>query len=156
MSTVEPVTWSDFETAAPEIARAGRDLLEDAPGTPGVAFLGTVGAEGRPRLHPFIPAVVDGGLWAFVIVSPKQRDLDRAGWYSIHSCLGPDDESFFVSGKALRVVSTERRLRVGDRMPYGDIDERHLLYEFLIDRALWTKWASPTTPTHRRWRPGDA
>jgi hypothetical protein len=146
------VTWEAFAAAAPEIARAGQRLLEDAPGVPGVAFLATAGADGRPRLHPFVPAVVDGGLWAFVIRSPKQRDLDREGGYAIHSVLGPEDESFFVGGRAFLVADEARRSTVGGRMPFSEIDDDHLLYEFRIDRALWTEWVTPTSPVHHRWR----
>ena len=103
-------------------------------------------------MHPFIPAIVDGRLWAFVIVSPKQRDLDRTGEYAIHSRLGPNDESFFVSGRAHRVEDEQQRSLVGEAMPYDDIDERHVLYEFRIDRALSTTWTTPTNPRHRHWR----
>jgi hypothetical protein len=73
------VPWSQLVIAEPEIAAAGRRLLEDPAGIPTVAFLAPVGADARPRIHPFIPAVVGGRLWAFVIRSPKQRDLDRDG-----------------------------------------------------------------------------
>jgi hypothetical protein len=146
------MTWSEFETAASEIARSGKRLLEESPGVPGVAFLATVGADGRPRMHPFVPAIVNGGLWAFVITSPKERDLDRDGWYSIHSMLGPKDESFLVGGSAIRIDAEADRTRIAARMPYSDIDERHLLYEFGIDRALWTVWETPTSPVHHNWR----
>jgi hypothetical protein len=152
MSGVE-VTWEAFEAAEPEIARAGQRLLEDMPGTPGVAFLATVGADAHPRMHPFVPAVVDGRLWAFVIRSPKQRDLDRDGAYAIHSMLGPDDQSFFVGGRAVRVEDEEQRAAIAECMPFSHIDENHLLYEFRIDRALWTVWTTPTSPVHRQWRP---
>ena len=150
--TADGIKWGGLEVAAPEIAQAGRRLLEDRPGVPGVAFLATVGADGRPRMHPFVPAIVEGGLWAFVIDSPKQRDLDRDGGYAIHSTLGADDESFFVGGAALRVEGEQRRAEIGERMPYSNIDERHVLYEFRIDRALWNVWETPTSPVHRNWR----
>jgi hypothetical protein len=81
------VSWSEFEALAPELARAGKRLLEEEPGVPGVAFLATVGRDGSPRIHPFIPAVLDGDLWAFLIDSPKQRDLDRTWRFAIHSRL---------------------------------------------------------------------
>lgn len=149
------VPWRDLETAAPEIAAAGRRLLEEENGRPSVAYLATVGADGRPRLHPFIPALVDGELWAFVVLSPKQRDLDRTGQYSVHSLLGPEDESFFVSGTASRVEDAMLRSAIAGAMPYDDIDERHLLYRFEIDRALWTTWTTPTSPVHHRWRADD-
>lgn len=145
-------SWDELEVAAPDIARAGRRLLEDESGVPGVAFLATVGADGRPRMHPFIPAIVDARLWAFVIISPKLRDLDRDGAYAIHSCLGPDDESFLVSGTARRVADTQRRELISRHMPYSDIDDRHVLYEFEVDRALWTSWNTPTAPVHHHWR----
>lgn len=153
-------SWADLERDAPELAVAGQRLLEDAPGVPGVAFLATVNASGRPRMHPFIPAIVNGALWAFVIESPKQRDLERAsaggaseqrGQFAIHARLGADDEQFLVSGLARRVDDLDARRQIAASMPYDDIDAGHILYRFEIDRALWTTWATPTSPTHRSW-----
>ena len=144
-------TWTEFERSAPEIAAAGHRLLEDAPGIPGVAFLATVGNDSTPRIHPFIPAVCDGRLWAFVVESPKQRDLERTGQHAIHSRLGDRDESFTIAGTASRRDHLDDRDRVGDVMPYSDIDEHHVLYEFALVRALWTTWTTPTTPVHHRW-----
>lgn len=143
--------WSTLSASARVLAEAGQRLLEDAPGVPGVAFLGTVGLDGIPRIHPFIPAVVEGTLWAFVVTSPKQRDLERSGGFGIHSRLGREDESFYCAGSARRVDDQELRSTVGRVMPYDEIDERHLLYEFLIARALWTTWTTPTSPIHTTW-----
>lgn len=152
--------WADLERDELELAAAGRRLLENAPGVPGVAFLATVSASGRPRMHPFIPAIVDGALWAFVIESPKQRDLERGsaggaseqrGQFAIHARLGADDEQFLTSGFARRVDDLEARARIGASMPYDDIDADHILYRFEIDRALWTTWETPTSPIHRSW-----
>ena len=148
--------WSEFATLAPEVARAGQRLLEDAPGAPGLAFLATVGSDGRPRMHPFVPALVGGGLWAFVIMSPKQRDLDRDGWYAMHSRPARDDESFFAAGRAVRVDDEQVRAAISKGMPYSNIDARHILYEFYLDRALWTTWTTPTQPVYRRWNLADA
>jgi hypothetical protein len=147
--------WSEIARAEPEIAAAGQRLLETAEGEPTVAFLATVGADARPRMHPFIPAVVGGRLWAFVVLSPKQRDLDRDRSYAIHSMLGPHDESFLVSGIADRIDDDPLRALVASHMPYDDTDARHILYEFLVDRALWTTWTTPTTPVYRRWHLTD-
>jgi hypothetical protein len=150
------VPWSEFERAARDLAQAARRLLQDDTGAPGVAFLATVARDGHPRMHPFIPAIVDERLWAFVIESPKQRDLDRNGMYAVHSILGPDDESFFATGTAMRVDADQARTAVGECMPYSDIDARHVLYEFNLERALWTTWITPTQPDHRRWRSRSA
>ena len=35
------------------------------------------------------------------------------------------------------------RSPAGGHMPFSDIDDHHLLYEFRIDRALWTEWTTP-------------
>jgi hypothetical protein len=143
--------WASFAASAPDVAKAGLRLLEDEPGVPGVAFLATTGPTGLPRIHPFIPAVVNGQLWAFVIESPKQRDLDRTQRFAMHSRLGPKDESFYCAGSARRVDGDDTRAAVGAAMPFSDIDDRHVLYEFLVARALWTAWTTPTSPVHRTW-----
>lgn len=145
-------TWASFAADAPDLARDGRALLEDAPGVPGAAFLATVGADGRPRMHPFVPAIVDEHLYAFVVDSPKRRDLDRDGCYAIHSMLGPSDASFFLAGRARAVDDSSTRSHVAEHMPFGGIDDGHRLYEFLVDRALLTTWTTPTNPVYRRWR----
>lgn len=148
-------SWAGFASAAPDIAAAGQRLLEDAPGIPGVALLGTVGADGLPRMHPFIPAIADGRLWAFVIESPKQRDLDRTQAFGLHSALGAQDESFFCAGQPRKVDDAGTRALVGSVMPYGGIDAHHVLYELRLAKALWTVWVTPTDPTHRSWRAAD-
>jgi hypothetical protein len=67
------LTWSDFRQTRPDLAEAGRELLYQLG--VGLAFLATVRPDGGPRLHPFCPLVTDDALVAFVIPSPKQRDL---------------------------------------------------------------------------------
>lgn len=145
------VTWADFETHAPELAEAGRRLLPD------VSFIATVSASGRPRVHPFCPAITEGRLWAFVIAgSPKRRDLDARGHFAIHALPGPEDEQVFLAGRASRESDHALRERVLAEMPYDDADDDHLLYELSIERALWTTWENfqrpGMRPVHRRWR----
>jgi hypothetical protein len=94
---------------------------------------------------------VDGRLWAFVIESPKQHDLDRSRRFAIHSRLGPNDESFFCAGGAHRVDADAPRSAVGPAMPYSDIDGSHRLYELRVAKALWTTRTTPTSPVHRTW-----
>lgn len=122
---------------------------------PGVAFLATVGLDGLPRIHPFIPAVLDRDLWAFVIESPKQRDLERTRRFAIHSLLGPKDESFSCAGGSHRVDDQAIRSTVAAAMPFSEIDDHHILYELRLARALWTTWKTPTSPEHRTWRARD-
>ncbi len=146
-------TWNDLERESPEIARAGCRLLGE------VAFLATVSARGRPRLHPFCPALCRGSLWAFVMAqSPKRRDLDANGHFAIHALPGPEDEEFYVTGDAARVDDAQARSEVLAAMPYDDADEQHLLYELHLERALWTTWENfqkpGMRPVFRVWKPG--
>ncbi len=150
------MSWSTFAEHAPEIAAAGIRLFAREE----VAFLGTTSAQGRPRIHPFVPKIVDTRLVAFILdSSPKIDDLATREFYAIHASLGPEDEEFFVSGKAIdRNDNAELRSAADVEMGFatGSVDEHHRLYEFLIDRALWTTWENFGTPDHRpnyrRWQ----
>jgi hypothetical protein len=80
------LTWSNFATAAPDIADAGRRLTN----TKVVALLATVSAEGRPRIHPFVLKFVEGRAVAFILkTSPKKCDLDEREFYTIHAQPSP-------------------------------------------------------------------
>jgi hypothetical protein len=148
-------TWSEFEALTPDIAAAGRRLLGDNE----VAFLATVSVAGWPRVHPFCPAIAAGRLYAFIIDgSPKRRDLDLNGRFAIHAWPGHEDEQFFIAGCAARELDVAFRAIALEAMPYGDADERHILYEFCPERALWTTWENfqkpGMRPVHRSWRAG--
>lgn len=147
--------WQSFEIAAPEIANAGARLMAFNE----VAFLATVSSSGRPRIHPFVPRVVDGRLVAFIMdSSPKITDLRRRKQCSIHTLPGSEDEEFFVSGEAIECDhETQFRDTAADAMGFvTGVDEHHILFEFVFDRALHTQWLDFGTPDHRplynRWR----
>jgi hypothetical protein len=153
------ISWSQFEQRAPDIAGAGTRLLGKIP----VAFLGTVSEAGRPRVHPFVPKVVDGRLIAFILDrSPKFADLRRNGWFAIHTIadIADEDEEFYIAGAA-HYIDDERAFRetaTGAMGFFTEIGEDERLFEFLVDRALWTTWLDFGTPGHRphytRWRAG--
>ncbi len=81
--------------------------------------------------------------------SPKRRDLDANGAFAIHALPGPEDEEFYLAGTAVRIGDPDARAIALAAMPYDDADERHLLYEFLPDRALWTTWENFQKPGMR-------
>jgi len=142
-------SWSEFDEEALAMSAAARRLLDAQE----VAFLATVSVSGRPRLHPFVPRIVDGRLVAFVMAdSPKQRDLADRGHYAIHTALADEDEEFYLSGVArLRDDDVALRAAADKAMGFatGPADAHHILYEFLFDRALWTRWLDFGTPDHR-------
>src|SRR5437667_7673460 len=74
---VPPVVhWGDFRRLRPDLAEAGRRLLYQFG--VGLGFLGTVRADGGPRIHPICPLLTDDGLYAFLAPSLKRDDLRRS------------------------------------------------------------------------------
>ena len=122
-------TWAEFRHARPDLAEAGRRLLYQFG--VGLAFLATVRPDGSPRLHPISPLLTNDALLGFIQPSPKRQDLHRDGRYALHSFLA------------------ERRL---DTPPptFG----AHDLFEFFIERCLWTATSGHGDwhPRHTTWR----
>ena len=130
--------WSDFETASADLAAAGRQLFTQYG--VGLGFLATVKPDGGPRLHPMCPVFAEGGLYAFIVPSPKQRDLARDGRYAMHA-FPPDeiDDEFCVMGRANEVPSGSLR----DTLVSGyhtDVPEGSALFEFDVERALLSRY----------------
>ena len=154
------VTWGEFESLQPPLAEGGRDLLYRVG--VGLAFLATVRGDGGPRLHPMCPLLDGDGLYAFIVPSPKQRDLLRDGRYAMHSLPTPDNEdAFCLSGSATLVDDEPARARLADLFvserqsigvpapPAGD-----LLFSFAIESCLLTRTSGhgDPRPEHMVWR----
>jgi hypothetical protein len=147
------VPWATLETEQPTLAEAGRGLLYQHG--PGLAYLATVRADGAPRLHPICPTLVDGHLYAAILrTSPKCHDLVRDGRYALHTFPRPDaDDEFSLAGRAQQtdaagVAACEAGL-ARDGVNSGD----HTVFEFAIERALWSKYDGRSwPPSYTRWR----
>ena len=107
----------------------------------------------------FVPKIVAGRLVAFIVdSSPKFRDLVQRRQYAIHALPGAEDEEFLVSGEAIR-CNDDAELRAEATVAMGlanGVSDHEILFEFAIDRALWTRWLDFGTPQHRpsreHWR----
>ncbi len=148
-----PGPWEAVAGGAAAMAAAGERLLNAPP--VGIALLATVSSAGRPRVHPFMPRVIDGRLWAFVIAdSPKARDL-LSRPYTMHSQPTDEDEEFWVSGRAHAVDDAATVARLAAVMEWARTDEERL-FAFDVELAGWTRWLDFTKPGHRplheRWR----
>ena len=127
----------------------------------GLAFLATIRRDGRPRLHPMCPLLVDGGLFAFIIPSPKQADLRRDGWYAMHSFPCPSNEdAFYLTGRARMVTDTRVREAMAERFvnersqfPVVPPASHDALFEFDVDSCLLTKTTGhgDSAPEHVVW-----
>ena len=153
------ISWSEFATARPDLADAGRGLLYQFG--VGLAFLSTVRPDGGPRLHPFCPLIISGRLVAHIIPSLKRDDLDRDQRYAMHAFPTEDNEdAFYLTGEARRVTDEELTARAAAQFfaerayesePAGFSDGR--FYEFFIERCLLTRTTSRDDwhPQHTVW-----
>jgi hypothetical protein len=125
-------TWAEFAAEAPQIAEKGRALLYRTGD--GEALLATVRDDDPPRIHPIAIRVVDGGLYAFILRSPKQTDLEHDGRYALHAY--PDAEvphEFQIRGR-VRVVDDKTRAALAANWSF-DVGNGKA-FEFLIDQAI--------------------
>jgi hypothetical protein len=150
------VMWSDFAAAAPDLAQAGRALLNQFG--VGLAFLATVRGDGAPRLHPVCPVLSRDRLFVLVTrESPKLGDLVRDGRYALQTFPEPKPGSaeFYLTGRARRVDDPAERERIlldAKHMAH----ESEVAFELWIERAMLTRWENPLTPemrpVHAKWR----
>jgi hypothetical protein len=143
-------SWDTFTTAAPVLAADIQYLLE--PYGRGQAYLATVRPDGGPRIHPVAPVITEGGLYCFIIRSPKRRDLDRDGRYALHSFPdGRRSDEAYLAGRARAVTDPERRDRVAfEFQPTITVDWG--LYELGIDVVMLThRGADLLEADHQIW-----
>ena len=153
-------SWSEFATLRPDLAGPGRDLLYRVG--VGLGFLATTRADGAPRVHPMCPLLHEAGLFAFIIPSPKQRDLRRDGRYALHSFPCEDNEdAFSCSGKARLVTDAGLRSQLSDvfvtermQLAVPAPSEADALFEFLVGSCLLTRTTGhgDADPLHHVWR----
>jgi hypothetical protein len=96
------LNWHDFETAAPELAALGRERFERT----NVMLLGSLRADGSPRISPVNPYLVAGELLFGAMHSAKSADLLRDARCTLHSAVSDGDGSegeFKLFGRAVLV-----------------------------------------------------
>jgi len=109
-------SWNDFEQEAPELAAAVQARLQASRHS----ILGTLRADGAPRLTGIEVHFGDGELWlAMMPDSRKADDLRRDPRFSLHS--DPDIELIEgdakVSGRAVVITDDATIARFVDRLP---------------------------------------
>jgi len=148
------LAWKDFAAAVPKIAAEGNRLLNQFG--IGLAFIATTRKDGGPRLHPCCPLIADGHLYVFVTgPSPKRFDLERDGRYALHSFPPADnDDEFYCTGRVRKVANASVRAAIAQQAKHNVRDDE-VLFEFLVERALFTTWINPrqadTRPVYSKW-----
>jgi len=72
-------SWEEFAQQATELAEFGKARFQS-----GVAYLGTLRADGSPRVHPVTPIIGEELFLFMEPTSPKGKDLQRDGRYTLH------------------------------------------------------------------------
>jgi hypothetical protein len=104
-------TWAEFAGKAPELAALGEARFRAT----GLVIVGTLRADGRPRITPVEPRFVDGELQLGMMwQSRKALDLLRDPRCAVHSATADKDGTegdFKVYGTAEHVSDPARRER---------------------------------------------
>lgn len=148
---VRLASWSDFKRDAPDLAEAARGLLYQYG--IGLGYLATVRADGGPRLHPICPIISTQGLHAFIVPSPKRRDLDRDGRFALHA-FSPEevDDECYLTGRARAIYDPAVREVVAEAY-HHDPGADEVLYELDIERCLIARYESrgQWPPAYSTW-----
>lgn len=147
------VTWGEFADDAPAMARHGRRLLERTGR--GRALLVTVRGDAPPRVHPISVDVVGGGLYAFILPSPKLEDLERDGRYALHAHFDPAaPDEFMIRGRVQAVDDTTRAALAAD---WSWSVGKASAFEFLLQDALYGARATDDDwpPRYTTWSGTD-
>ena len=145
--------WAAFADASPELAAAGRRLLERTGH--GSGLLATVRGDLSPRISPVSVGISDGRLLLFVIIdSAKDLDLLAEGRYALHAHQDPAvPHEFQVRGRAGEVTDPAvRAAAAGDW--FFEVDDAYRLFELGVEHALLGQRASEDDwpPAYRSWR----
>jgi hypothetical protein len=148
------MNWDELETAAPDLARAGRERLERTR----VALLGTVRRDGSPRISPVEPVFAAGHLLFGVMRSAKGGDLQRDARCTLHSSVSDPDGTegeFKLFGRAVEVEDPAVR-DAGDGWWKSYPPDASNVYSLAIESAALVSWNFDSmTYELTRWT-GDA
>jgi hypothetical protein len=105
-------SWAEFARQVPELAAFGEARFRS-----GVAYLGTVRADGSPRVHPVTPILGEQLFLFMEPTSPKGKDVLRDARYTLHCAVedssGGEGE-FYVRGRAMRIDDPAVRAQAPD------------------------------------------
>lgn len=142
-------SWKEFAQQAPEFAAFGADRFRS-----GVAYLGTLRADGSPRVHPVTPIMGEQLFLFMEPTSPKGKDLQRDARYTLH-CAVEDSSGgggeFYVRGYATLTndpMIREQAIKASSYVP----QERYILFVFTIEFAFMNTYPDGKSAS-RRWQP---
>lgn len=141
-------SWKVFVQQAPELAAFGEARFRK-----GVAYLGTLRADGSPRVHPVTPIIGEQLFLFMEPTSPKGKDLQRDSRYSLHCAVEDSSGSggeFYVSGRATLTddpLIREQAMRASSYVP----QDRYVLFVLTIESVFMNSYVDGK-PTPQRWQ----
>jgi hypothetical protein len=144
--------WSELADAQPRLAGLGHRRLLDQ----GVVLVGTIRADGTPRLSPVEPFVLDGVLWLSMLWrSTKAADLRRDPRILVHSVITSRDGGegeFKIRGRAMaehdRGVQSRYAAAVAAALRWNPEPGRDPLFAVDIDQAAFIRYDDATGDQH--------
>jgi hypothetical protein len=144
-------TWKEFAVQAPEIAAFGQARFAS-----GVAYLGTIRADGGPRVHPVTPIIGDQLFLFMEPTSPKGKDLQRDPRYTLHCSVkdsGGGDGEFYVRGTGVFSDDPLIRQQAVAASSYAPADY-YIVFVFSIEFAFMNQYVNGKA-TVQRWQAPD-
>jgi hypothetical protein len=140
-------SWEAFARQAPDLAAFGNARFQC-----GVAYLGTVRADGSPRVHPVTPIIGDQLFLFMEPTSPKAADLQRDGRYMLH-CSVEDSSGgggeFYVRGRATMTDDMSMRKKAVRESSYVP-EARYILFILSVESAFKNLYVDGKA-TPERW-----
>src|SRR5436305_3447778 len=131
--------WDEFAEAAPELAALGEERLRGRE----LCLVGTLRANGWPRISPVEPEFVDGELMLGMMWrSPKALDLLRDPRLVVHSVVSRregDEGDFKLYGTARQIddpaVRARYRATINARIGWEPEEPNYHLFALEVDSA---------------------
>jgi hypothetical protein len=143
--------WTEFAQQATEFVAFGKARFQS-----GVAYLGTLRADGGPRVHPVTPIVGEQLFLFMEPTSPKGKDLQRDARYTLHCSvenMSGGSGEFYVRGRAILTGDPLLRVQAIRASPYVPQD-RYILFMLTIEFAFMNNYVDGK-PTPRHWQAPD-
>ena len=144
-------SWKEFVQQAPEFAAFGEAHFRS-----GVAYLGTLRADGSPRVHPVTP-IIGEQLYLFMEpTSPKGKDLQRDPRYALHCSVtdsSGDSGEFYIRGHATFTDDPLIREQAVNASSYTP-NERYVLFVLSVEFAFMNTYENGKA-NPRRWQSPD-
>src|SRR5690349_3988039 len=144
-------TWKEFAEQAPELAAFGQTRFGS-----GVAYLGTIRADGGPRVHPVTPIIGDQLFLFMEPTSPKGKDLQRDPRYTLHCSVANSsggDGEYYVRGRGTFSQDPLIREQAVHASSYKPADH-YIVFVFTVEFAFMNQYVNGN-PTVRRWGSAD-